>query len=329
MGRSPFAAVRALWCALLALGHDLPPWRESRNRRAPAQVVREFIAYRRRHSGVAPGTTPADARTASASLEFLRGRRLSVTRARVVDVDDFIATCSHKWAPKTVAGVCSTLRAFLSFLHVSGRLQTDLAAVVVSPRIRPLDRPSRALAWSAVRRILSAIDVSEGLGLRDYAMLLMMATYGMGAGEVLSLRLDDIEWGARTIRVRRPKTGSETVLPMLDAVGRVLARYLRDRRPAHARGRAVFVSQRMPHAKLSGSSAIRHRLDKYAALAGVHADFLGTHVFRHTHATRQIESGAPAKIVGDILGHKRPESTSAYVRSAIRGLRAIALPVPT
>jgi site-specific recombinase XerD len=116
---------------------------------------------------------------------------------------------------------------------------------------------------------------------------------------------------------------------MLDAVGRVLARYLRDRRPAHARGRAVFVSQRMPHAKLSGSSAIRHRLDKYAALAGVHADFLGTHVFRHTHATRQIESGAPAKIVGDILGHKRPESTSAYVRSAIRGLRAIALPVPT
>jgi site-specific recombinase XerD len=84
----------------------------------------------------------------------------------------------------------------------------------------------------------------------------------------------------------------------------------------------------MPHAKLGASSTIWHRLEKYAALAGVQADFLGTHVFRHTHATRQIEGGATAKIVGDILGHRRPESTSAYVRSALRGLREVALPVP-
>jgi integrase len=66
----------------------------------------------------------------------------------------------------------------------------------------------------------------------------------------------------------------------------------------------------------------------YAERAGVRADFLGTHVFRHTHATRQIDAGASAKIVGDILGHRRPESTSAYVRSALTGLRSIGLPVP-
>ncbi len=159
-------------------------------------------------------------------------------------------------------------------------------------------------------------------------MFLMMATYGMGAIEISGLKLDDIDWVARTIRVHRPRTGAETVLPLLDPVARALARYLRDCRPEHSQARNIFVSHRMPHGKLSGSSAIRHRLAKYAALAGVHADFLGTHVFRHTHATRQIEGGATAKIVGDILGHRRPESTSTYVRSAIRGLRAIALPVP-
>jgi site-specific recombinase XerD len=84
----------------------------------------------------------------------------------------------------------------------------------------------------------------------------------------------------------------------------------------------------MPHRALSGSSTIRHRLIKYADAAGVSAAFLGTHVFRHSHATRQIEGGAPPKIVGDILGHRRPESTSAYVRGAIVRLREIALPVP-
>lgn len=225
--------------------------------------------------------------------------------------------------------MCSTLRALLSFLHLTGRVRTDLAPLVVSPRVRRADRPSRALPWSDVRRILRAIDVSEGLGARDYAMFLMMATYGMGAGEIRDLKLEDIDWVARTLRVRRPKTGTHTVLPLLDPIARALARYVRGSRPVHASTRNVFVSQRMPHAKLSASSVIWHRLALYAGLAGVRAEFLGTHVFRHTHATRQIESGATAKVVGDILGHRRPESTSVYVRSAIRGLRAIALPVPT
>ena len=327
-GTTAFAAVRALWCALRVLGHALPPWREPQARDAPAPLVSEFIAYRIKHGGVAAGTTLSDARTASAFLMFLRSRRRRVARIRVGDLDDFVTGLSHKWKSKTVARVCSTLRAFLSFLHVTGRLGTNLARVVVSPRIRRADRPSRALKWGDVRRILRAIDLTEGLGRRDFALFLLMATYGMGAGEVLGLRLDDIDWVARTVHVHRPKTGTDTVLPLLDPVARALACYLRGHRPARAGDRNVFVSHRMPHARLSASSAIRHRLIRYAAIAGVHADFLGTHVFRHTHATHQIENGVTAKIVGDILGHKRPESTSTYVRSAIRGLRAIALPVP-
>jgi integrase/recombinase XerD len=321
-------AVRALWCALRALGHELPPWRESRSRPAPAGLVLEFVEHRRRHRGVATGTTPFDARTGSLFLDFIRERGRTVARIRITDVDDFVASYSRKWARTTVAGLCSTLRAFLSFLHQTGRVRTDLGPLVVTPHIRRSHRPPRALAWTDVRRILRAIDVSEVLGRRDFAMFLMMATYGMGAGEIRSLRLEDIDWSARSVRVRRPKTGTETLLPLLDPVARALGRYLRDRRPAHTESREVFVSHHMPHAKLSGSSAIRHRLARYATLAGVKAEFLGTHVFRHTHATRQIEGGATAKIVGDILGHRRPESTSAYVRSALRGLRTVALQVP-
>jgi site-specific recombinase XerD len=246
----------------------------------------------------------------------------------VADIDDFVLALAAKWKPKTVAGDCSTLRAFLRFLHTTGRSPVDLAACVAAPRIRSFDRPPRALPWRDVRRILRAIDVRRAIGRRDFALFLMMATYGMGAGEVCGLTLDDIDWTSRTIRVTRPKTGVVTLLPLLDPVARALAGYLRDGRPTHARDRAVFVTDHLPHRRLSGSTTIRHRLREYASKAGVQADFLGTHVFRHAHATRQIEGSASVKVIGDILGHRSPSSTSVYTRSAILRLRCVSLPVP-
>jgi len=160
-------------------------------------------------------------------------------------------------------------------------------------------------------------------------MLLTMATYGMGAGEVLGLRVTDVDWKARTLHVRRPKTEAAIVLPLLDPIARALAEYLRHERPTHAVAREIFVSHNMPYARLTASSAICHRLVKHAAAAGLTAKFLGIHVLRHSHACRQIESGAPPKVVSDILGHRRPSSTSAYVRVAVDRLRGLALPVPT
>jgi integrase len=325
---SPPAAVRALAYAMVAMGRKLPAWRSPSPQRPLAPLVREFVAYRLNHRGVAIRSSHFDAEVASAFLRLLGRRRRAVAHVRLSDVDAFVEERGRRWAPISVAAACSTLRAFLAFLFATGRCRADLAGQVISPRIRRLNRPPRALPWADVQRILRAIDIRQGLGPRDFAIFLMMATYGMGAGEITGLALDDIDWTARTLRVRRPKTGVVTQLPLLDPVAHAVARYLRHHRPTHARNRAVFVSHRLPHARLCGSSALKHRLIRYADRAGVHAEFLGTHVFRHTHATRQIEAGVSAKIVGDILGHRRPESTSAYVRSAFAGLRSVGLPVP-
>lgn len=328
IGQVAISAVRALSCALAGLGQAVPEWRCSPPPPKPPKLVGEFIAYRVKHRGVAVATIRQDVSVATEFLSFLRGRGRRPATPRVLDLDKFVIELTSRRTRKTVAGNCSTLRAFLRFLHMTGRLRVDLASCVVAPRTRAVDRPPRALPWRDVQRILRAIDVRHPPGRRDFALFLMMATYGMGAGEVYELMLDDIDWSARTIRVRRPKTGTVTILPLIEPVGAALARYLRHERPPHARDRNVFVTDHMPHRALKGSSTIRHRLHGHAMAAGVSAPFLGTHVFRHTHATRQIEGGAPPKIVGDILGHRRPESTSAYVRGATIRLRAIALPVP-
>jgi integrase len=158
-------------------------------------------------------------------------------------------------------------------------------------------------------------------------MLLLMATYGMGAGEVLSLNLDDVDWKSEVVRVRRPKTGVTIDLPLLPPVAKALTSYLRAERPRHVEVRRIFVGTQMPHNPIT-SGAIRHRIHHYAGRAGIIADFLGSHVFRHSHASRQIDAGADVKVVSDILGHRRPSSTSVYVRVALRRLRRVALPVP-
>jgi integrase len=158
-------------------------------------------------------------------------------------------------------------------------------------------------------------------------MFLLMAAYGLGAGEVIGLRLEDIDWMAGVLSVRRPKTTVPITLPLLPAVARVLAGYLRDGRPRPTDARELFVTVGLPHHALT-SAALRHQARKYARQAGVVTAVLGTHVFRHSYATRQIDIGAPSKIVSDILGHRRPSSTSIYVRVALQRLRAVGLPVP-
>jgi integrase len=250
-----------------------------------------------------------------------------MSRIRLRDVDDFILGLTKRLRAKTIAGISSVIRAFLRFLHATGRIAHDLSPSVIAPRVKSGDRPPRALPWPDVRRVLTAIDTNRPLGLRDFAALLMMALYGMGAGEVLGLRLEDVDWRRRVLAVRRPKTGQITILPLLPPVARALAAYLRNGRPRHAKTRAIFVSGPMPHVPMT-RSALWHRLREFARIAGVKAAFLGTHALRHSHACRQIEQGTNPKVLSDILGHGRPTSTSPYVRVAMTRLRALALPVP-
>lgn len=196
------------------------------------------------------------------------------------------------------------------------------------PIIRANENPHRTLPWQDIKRILSAVDRRSACGKRDYALLLLMATYGLGSGEIIHLILDDIDWRAGILHVVRPKTGSEIFLPLLPAVSKAIASYLRHGRPVHTNSRHLFITMRAPYKQLACAVTIRHILHTHAKHAGLNTDHLGTHLFRHTHACRQVEMGTNPKVISDILGHKDPESTSAYIRVALERLRDLALAVP-
>jgi integrase/recombinase XerD len=323
------SALHAWSMALAALGIAVPAWAPVRRGLAPGDpVCRAFAAHQRQHRGLTQRSLLKQLHHARAWRAFLDWRRQTVAAAELRDVDAFVTACAQRYARTTVADICSSLRAFLRFLHASGRRHDDLAASVVAPLVRCGARPPRALPWADVRRLLGGVDQSTRVGRRDFALLLIMATYGMGAGEVTALALDDIDWRAGTLRVHRPKTGTPIVVPLLPPVAHALVRYLRHGRPRVTPARQVFVRMRAPYTALTSSSAVRHIIVTHARDAGISAPYLGSHVLRHSHATQQINTGAPVKVVADILGHRRPESTSAYARVALERLRELALPVP-
>lgn len=322
------SALRAWAFALRTIKGRVPPWREPVEHRPATQVLREFVEYLRGVRGNPPGTIHKKLRHIALFNAHCRSAGRNSRIPRLQDIDQFVVACRSRYARATVADICSTLRGYLHFLCVTGRMRSDLAASVMAPIVRPSERPHRALPWSAVQRLLNGIDRTSRCGRRDFAVLLMMSAYGLGAGEIISLKLDDIDWRAGTLHVVRPKTRAEFQLPLLPAVARALASYLRHGRPPHSDSRHLFVTMRAPYKALACAVSIRHILHSAAQRAGVTAPFLGTHVLRHTHACRQLELGTVPKVIGDILGHRDPESTSAYLRVATDRLRDLCLPVP-
>jgi len=163
------------------------------------------------------------------------------------------------------------------------------------------------------------------MGYRDYAILLLLATYGLRDGEIKRLRLEDIDWRAETLHIRHSKTGVNSRLPLLGEVGEALLDYLRHGRPRTA-AREIFIRTRAPYRPLSAIySEIRRRLTD----AGIKPPGkCGPHTFRHARAVSLLRASVSRKVIGDLLGHRSEAATIPYLKLATEDLRAIALELP-
>jgi len=311
------------------MGLTPPVWQAPRAPKPPAApLLEEYAGYLIRHRGNPQGTVYKKLDHISKLQNHLTQAGKDWHSMRLADIDVFLVACSSRYSRSTVSDIACTIRCFSRFLHSSGRIATDLSEAIIAPVQPRHERPRRALPWDDVQRLLKAVDISSARGLRDYALLLMMSTYGFGAGEVIRLQFQDIDWSANTLSVMRPKTGVAFTLPLLPPIAKALANYLRHGRPIDTPTRHLFVQMKMPFAPFDASSAIRHIIMKYAKIAGIEAPFLGSHVLRHSNAARQVDLGTRPRVISDILGHRDPESLSAYVRIATESLREISLPVP-
>lgn len=258
--------------------------------------------------------------------QFGRYGAESLMELNVGNIDHYMDLRAPKLTRKSLKDVAERLRSLLRHLHRTGRTAIDLSSHVIAPLLYAYEGVPSILERSQIAAVLeSARKDTTPVGLRDHAILQLLATYGLRSSEVRNLRLDDIDWRAESIRVRHTKTRACSFLPLMEPVGDAVLAYLRSGRP-ETDAREIFIRTRAPYRKLGVlASAVRRRLRD----AGVEPPGKsGPHIFRHARAVEMLRASVPQKVIGDLLGHRSTESTALYLKLATEDLRAIALDVP-
>jgi integrase/recombinase XerD len=287
-----------------------------------------FIEYLRKDRGAAESTCNSFRRRGRHFLKFigLDHNRTAFRTLTLATVHEYLRSVSGQYRRTTMQHVVGSLRGFLRFQFMRGVLKRPLHVQIDTVRTYQDEHLPYPVQWQELQQLLQRIDRSSALGLRDYAVLLVAATYGMRASDVAKLALDDIDWRERAIRIVQCKTRQPLSLPLTDEVGAALTNYLRGARPAST-CRQIFLRRQAPIGPLS-LPTMSNTLRRASQTAGVALKAAGFRCLRHALALRLLRKGASTKDIGDILGHRSTISTSAYLRLDVEDLRKVALPVP-
>jgi integrase/recombinase XerD len=242
------------------------------------------------------------------------------------EITAFVAGQAAVITSKRAPLVVTSIRSFLRYLFHRGIVTTDLATCVPTIATWSLSHVPRFLPAEQIQKILDSCDRETVVGKRNYALFLLLARLGLRAGEVVAMQLEDFDWEAGLITVRgKGKRVSQMPLPA--EVGTAIADYLSEGRP-HCSSRRVFIRAKAPLTGFANSIAICSLVDRAMERAGVESEYRGSHLFRHSLATQMLQNGASLPEIGDLLRHRRPDTTRIYAKVDLVSLRSIALPWP-
>lgn len=226
-------------------------------------------------------------------------------------------------AKTTLRDCCGVLRVFLRYAHRERVVASDLSGVMEWPQAYRLSSIPRSISWEEVGRVLAGVDRRTPAGKRDYAILLLLVTYGLRGREVAALTLDDIDWKRERLAVPERKAGHSTAFPLSGSVGEALVDYLRHGRPQSS-SRRVFFRAVAPVEPI-GPAAVSSRARHYLLKAGIEVPRPGSHTLRHTCVQRLVDADFALKTIGDFVGHRSAKSTEIYAKVAVESLRQVAL----
>lgn len=305
------------------IGADLTGTAE---RSESVMLSEEYANHLREVRGFAPSTVGHHRYASQCFLNHLKTKKVPLGSIQPKDVEAYIKQAGKRLCRASLQHDIAALRGFLRFLATDGRTPAGLDRRIDTPRLYRLEQLPRALPWDTVMLLLRSIDTASAMGLRDYTMFLLIATYGLRASEVVSLSLDDIRWRQGVLRIHQRKTSSPLELPLTNEVMAVMVKHLK-RTPPPVPYRRVFLRMRAPIGLLK-PTAVTEAFQAAARKSGLSIPYQGPHCLRHAYALHLLKNGTPLKTIGDILGHRTAESTSMYLRLATGDLREVSLAVP-
>ena len=240
----------------------------------------------------------------------------------VVDTDAFLARQGTRWCRVSIATSAKALRAFFRYAEAQQWCRAGIAAAIESPRLFRDETLPAGPAWEDVRQIIPPCDTKQPRAIRDRAILLLFAVYGLRSGEVARLRLEDIDWALEQLTVTRTKQHRAQIYPLTHEVGSAIVRYLQEVRPRCSR-REVFLTLKAPFRPLSTGGIYHVACSRFDRL-GIQTPHRGPHALRHACACHLLAEGLSLEAISDHLGHQSLASTRHYARVDLTGLREVA-----
>lgn len=287
----------------------------------PALIVC-FAEWMKAHRGVRASTVDVYVPIARELLRDLRGDPARLTARRV---RGFVLARASEHGTSRASTVVTASRMFVRFLVAEGHCDADLVAAVPTVASWRESSLPRYLAAGDVERIIASCDLATPDGIRDRAVLLLLARLGLRAGDVATLTFDAIDWAGARIRVAG-KGRREDWLPLPQDAGDAILRYVEKARP-RVRASAVFFTAKAPVAPISRwvvSTIVRRAIHR----AGVTSPSHGAHVLRHSAATTMLRAGSSLTEIGALLRHASIETTFHYAKVDRDLLVGVAAPWP-
>ena len=288
-----------------------------------------YLKWLEEHQHAAPGTIKLRAHSVGRFLRWLGplATPQGCSELTPETVEHFFLTYARHKGRAARRSMQAALRTFFRCCLQQGYIQQPLDRAVPTLRSYKLSTVVRGLSDEQALKVLQCIDRRTHAGRRDYAICQLLYTYGVRAGQLRALRLEDIDWAADQILFRALKGGKDVLLPLTRAVGESLLDYLQNTRPG-GQDPHLFVTLRAPYHALKSSSALSNRIAYHLRAANIEITCQGAHAFRHGFATRMLAQGHSLKAIADVLGHRHLSSTFIYTKVDFEHLKQVALPWP-
>ena len=288
-----------------------------------ADHIAEFANYLLQERGLSPKTVAYDRRATCEFLAQIEQADFQLPKLTVAQVDELLVKKVGKegYARITIQRWASTLRRFFRFAEGRGWCRPGLAAAIRAPRVFTRASLPTGPVWEDVKRLLAAAEGDRPVDIRDRAMLMLLAVYGLRAGEVTALCLKDFDWEREVLSVPHSKSQRPRTYPLCRPVGDAVLRYLREVRPRSDR-QEMFLTV-VPPFRPVRSNGLSVVVERRLHALGLVLPHYGAHVLRHACATHLLAQGLSLKEVGDHLGHVDPDTTRIYAKVDLVALRTV------
>lgn len=286
------------------------------------EPLERFVSWMRDERGLTPCTVSQWRSRVATFLLWCANSGRDLATLRPEDIDTYFVTFgAQRWSRISAGHIATLLRVFLRQTAINGGCSSTLADSIRAPRRYGLESLPYALSWDDVRRLLATANSDSEHDVRDRAILMLLAIYGLRRGEVVGLRLDQIDWAAGQLRIWRLKRCQPQIYPLVSSVAEALAMYVDTARPKVPYPE-VFIRIHAPRIPISAAGLYNIVSNRLRSL-GIQAAHLGPHALRHACAAKLLSDGLSLKEIGDHLGHRSTSATMVYTKIDLAALREV------